>query len=96
MYVVVLKENKSDARIELYLLALSYFENSPLINQIFGHGIVESRQYFESMTSHGSIHCAYLQALTYYGILGVVFMLLFLISQIKSGIKIWRRNRYIS
>lgn len=95
VYKIILKENNLAGRGTLTGLAIQYFNEGTILEKLFGHGIADSRTFFETITGHGSIHNGYLQVLVYYGLCVFLSMVLFLISQCYSCIKIIRKDRYM-
>ena len=95
VFEIVMKGNEDAGRNELYQLAIDYFNDGTLIQKMFGHGINESRDFFEVSTDHGSVHNAYLQVLVYYGAVGLGVMILFLLSQLYANIMLMRKNRFM-
>ena len=92
---IVLKENNMAGREDLFNLAIEYFNEADLLGQIFGRGIEESRAYFVAHTDHGSVHNAYLQVLTYYGVAGLLFMIGFMASRFVAAFKLVKKDRFI-
>lgn len=91
---IVLKDNNLAGRDDLYDLAIDYFKEGNVWQKLFGRGIGASRKYFESETTHGSVHNAYLQVLVYYGIAGVVFMVGFLVNRFITAGELMKKNRF--
>lgn len=92
---IVLKNNNMAGRDELYELSVYYFKSGTVLQRLFGRGITESRAYFEFYTSHGSIHNAYLQVLIYYGVVGLAFMIGFVVSRLVAAIKLIKVSRFV-
>ena len=92
---IVLKENNDAGRGELYALAIRYFNDGTLWQQLFGRGIETSREYFVNSTDHGSIHNAYLQVLVYYGAVGFLFMIGFIFSRFVAAVKLINKDCFI-
>ena len=95
IYEIILKENNMAGRDDLYALAIRYFKEGTIWQRLFGRGISAPRAYFEMMLDHGSVHNGYLQVLLYYGIIGLGFMVYFLIHRFISVIKIIRKDRFV-
>ena len=95
IYEIILKENNMAGRDDLYALAIQYFREGSLWQRLFGRGILESREYFEMMTDHGSVHNGYLQVLIYYGLTGLGFMVCFLMSQLIVTAKLIKKDRFV-
>ena len=95
VYRVILKENNLAGRGELNAIAVDYFIEGTWFQKLFGHGVYESRTYFENMTTHGSVHNAYLQVLVYYGLIGSLSLTVFLISQFYACIREIKKDRFI-
>ena len=91
---IVLKENNLAGRDDLYKTAIEHFKNGKPIQKLFGRGIQASREYLESATSHESVHNAYLQVLLYFGILGLTFMISFIVCRAIAAIKLIKTNRF--
>ena len=60
---------------------------------MFGHGVIATRSIFSDELGYGSIHNAFLQILLYYGIVGLIFLMGFMVHEliaIGKFIKIYR------
>jgi O-antigen ligase len=95
VFEIVLKGNNMAGRDELNQRAMEYFRNGTIVEKLFGHGIAASRAFFEKTTGHGSVHNAYLQVLVYYGVVGLIFVVAFLVTQIITCVKEMKRNRFV-
>lgn len=95
LFNVVLKRNALGDRDILAVNAIEYFANGSVADILFGHGIYKSRVYFELEYGHGSVHNAYLQMLLYSGLVGFLFMLIFLLAQVYVSFRTIRRDRFI-
>lgn len=94
-FKIVLKDNNLAGRDELYELAIQYFNNADVWEQLFGRGITETRDYFTISTTHGSVHNAYLQVLLYYGVIGLIFMLCFILCRFFAAIKLIKKDKFL-
>lgn len=65
----------SAGRDSLYAYALEYYADYSPIEMLFGSGIERVRTDFETALDHGSVHCAYLQILLYFGAIGLIWLL---------------------
>lgn len=92
---IVLKENNSAGRDVLYELAVDFYKESDFVHQLFGSGIQAARSFFDVETSHGSVHNGYLQVLVYYGAVGLIFMIGFIISRLNASIKLIKKNKLV-
>ena len=90
---IVNKDGNLAGRDTLTEVSLSYFKNSSLFKQIFGNGITASRNYMERMTTHPSVHNAYLQVLLYFGYSGIVWFIGYLIAMIKGKFNLYKKNK---
>lgn len=93
--VLFKKQTGLGDRRELYRLALEVFEDSSLLEKLFGHGI-KIRTSFENILGHGSVHNAYLQVLLYFGLIGLTFLLGIFFSQLKANLRLYRYSRFYS
>lgn len=91
---IILKNNATAGRDVLYQLAVDYFREGTIAEKLFGHGITQSRRFFEDTTSHGSVHNAYLQILVYFGLSVVLVLVIFLATQMVANLKLIRRSRF--
>ncbi len=95
LFETVFKSGISNSRKKLMPLALSYFSEGDLLQKLFGHGISTTRAYFFTELDYASVHNGYLQVLIYYGIVGEVFLILFLCSQCIAALRIIKIDKYI-
>ncbi len=95
IYEIILKENNLAGRDYLYTGAVNMYKNGNLVQKLFGHGITNARQYFESTFDHGSVHNAYLQIILYYGLVGLMALIGFLASQLIICIRFIRKDRFM-
>ena len=95
VFEIVMKENDSADRDILYESALEFFNDSSSFEKMFGHGTIATEQFFKDETAHGSAHNAYLQILVSYGIVGLVVMIIFLLSQLYANIMLMKKNRFM-
>lgn len=95
LFETVFKSGISNSRKKLMPLALSYFSEGDLLQKLFGHGISTTRAYFFTELDYASVHNGYLQVLIYYGIVGEVFLILFLCSQCIAALRIIKMDKYI-
>lgn len=95
IYRIVLKENRVSGRDILAAGAVDYFWESTFFCQIFGSGFYATRTFFEMQYSHGSVHNAYLQVLLYYGIAGLLFLIVFLVTQLYTCWKFMKKERFL-
>jgi len=91
---IVLKNNHISDRTTLYSMAVQYFNNGTIWQKIFGRGITATRNYFSVYATNPSVHNAYLQVLLYNGIIGLAFMIIFLLNRLLSSIKLIRIDRF--
>ncbi len=91
---IVLKENNLAGRDDLYKIAIEYFKDGNLVQQLFGRGIQATREHLEAEAAHESAHNAYLQILLYYGIVGLTFMLGFLAMRVISALRLISKDRF--
>lgn len=94
-YSIVLKENHTGSRDVLLEGAFKYFSNGSIIEKIFGFGISETRFFFKNVYDHGSVHNTYVQILLYYGIVGLVCLIVFIWSQIVACVRLIKTNRLL-
>ena len=93
-YKIVLKENQSAGRDELFAYGIQYFENGSVFEKIFGHGVTEIQLHFEKHLSHESVHNAYLQTLLYFGLIGCFAMIFFILSQVVASVRFLKTDRF--
>lgn len=91
---IVFKGNVSGGRNLLYDTATKLFNEGSLKQKTFGYGIGYSRTYLEAITSHGSVHNAYLQVLLYFGAVGLLWLIGFLIVRIFNLLSICNQDHY--
>lgn len=91
---IVFKGNKSTSRNILFSTAIELFSKGNFINKTFGYGINYSRNYMESTAKYGSVHNAYLQVLLYFGIIGLSWLIIFLIVRAWHLLHTYKQNRY--
>ena len=90
---IVNKDGNLAGRDELTDVALKFFNNSSPLKQVFGNGITASRNYMQKMTTHPSVHNAYLQVLLYFGLSGIVWFVGYLISMVRTRIRLYKKNK---
>lgn len=95
LYETVFKSGISNSRQKLMPLALSYFKEGNWIQKLFGHGISSTRTYFFTQLDYSSVHNGYLQVLIYYGIVGEIFLILFLGSQCVAAFRMIKIDKYV-
>jgi len=66
-----------------------------VVEKVFGYGYAETRAHFVTSLDHGSVHNAYLQVLLYYGLVGCVSMVLFVLTQVITSIRFLRVDRFV-
>ena len=95
VYEIILKSNTDAGRNELTELAWKTFDDGSIFEKLWGHGISSMQDFFESKTTHASIHNAYLQILLYFGGIGLFVLLAFVASHIFSAIKIIKKEKFL-
>lgn len=95
IFDTVFKGNNSAGRDTLYSTAIEYFKNGNILETIWGHGFFTSRNDLTIITGHPKAHNAYLQVLIDYGVVGELFLIIFIIFQIYNCVKIIKKNRYL-
>lgn len=83
------------AREELYRFAIELFNEGTLLEKLFGYGY-QVRNTFEQVSTQGSVHNAYLQVLMYFGLVGLLFLCVLLLSHFKMCIKLYKVSRFYS
>ena len=83
----------SAGRDSLYAYALEYYADYSPIEMLFGSGIERVRADFETALDHGSVHCAYLQILLYFGAIGLIWLLFCLVAALILYCKLKKMNR---
>lgn len=68
-------EKGGSGRDYLYSYAFQYYSSYSPLEMLFGAGIEKVRTAFESTLNHGSVHCAYLQILLYFGAVGLIWLI---------------------
>lgn len=94
VYDIVLKRNNLAGRDGLFAAGIRYYQSGTFWEQIFGYGIQDTRKYFEYYLRHGSVHNAYLQILLYFGAVGLLYLLAFLLSQFWMSVKLLGRDHF--
>lgn len=92
---IVFKSNNAADRDKLYNIAFDYFESGSISEKIFGRGVIESNAFIEKETLHSSVHNAYLQILIYYGISGLVLLVMFLGVQMIECLKLLKKDSFM-
>ena len=92
---IVLKGNDAAGRDELYALARDYFDEGNIWQKLFGRGITNTEEYFRVQTRHSDVHNAYLQILLSYGLVGLGFMIGFLVNRLIAAIKLLKRDYFV-
>ena len=90
---IVWKGGNVRSRERLTEYALLMFKNGSMLQKMFGHGVIATRSIFSDELGYGSIHNAFLQILLYYGIVGLIFLMGFMVHEliaIGKFIKIYR------
>lgn len=95
IYRIVLKENMMSERDILAAGAIEYYRSSSLFRQIFGSGIYATKSFVATQYKHDSVHNAYLQVLLHYGVVGLLFMVMFLITQVYTCVRFLRQERFL-
>lgn len=91
---IVFKKNNLAGRGTLVNVAIDLFKQGSLIEKLFGYGIYYSREYVKLMTSHESVHNAYLQVLLQFGVVGLFWFVGALVKLIADAIKVMKYDRY--
>ena len=81
------------SRLDLYNYAIEYYSDFDFIRLLFGNGIEFTRSDFEAAFEYGSVHCAYLQVLLYFGFCGLLWLVLFLLFSLVRYTKL-RKNSH--
>ena len=92
---IVFKNDNMAGRDVLFERGLQYYQSGSIVEKIFGFGISETYQYFDKHYDHGSVHNGYLQILLYYGAVGMLSLLGFLLCQVVGSIKLLRKDRMV-
>lgn len=92
---VVFKNNLIGSRENLYHLAIEMLKNANLKERILGYGIYQTRSIFETHTRYGSVHNAYLQIMLYYGLIGILWLIIMIFKQLSIISRVRKRNNYI-
>jgi O-antigen ligase len=90
---IVGKGGNSAGRDKLYDLAIRLFRESGTFHKLFGNGIVLSQEYFEAATTHSNVHNAYLHVLVCFGIVGLAWMVGFLLKLLIGYWRFYLRNK---
>ena len=90
-------KEEGDYGVRSYLIevALDMFREGTTAQKIFGQGY-GVREAFERYSDHGSVHNAYLQVLLYFGVIGVVFLLITILCQLKANIRLYQESGFYS
>ena len=92
---VVFKNDNMAGRDVLFEKGLLFYQDGSVSEKIFGFGVSEVTQHFEKHYDHSNVHNGYLQILLYYGSVGILFLLGFLLCQVIGSIKLIRRDRTV-
>ena len=95
LYNIILKGNNTGGRDILLQGAFLYFSEGSIIEKLFGFGISATRTFFSDTYDHGSVHNGYVQVLLYYGIFGLVCLIVFIGSQIVAYMRLIKKNRLL-
>lgn len=95
IFRILMKENNPAGRDDLAELALQVFQEAPILGKLFGSGLSIIQHTFVAEAGHRSVHNAYLQILLYFGISGLVILVLFLLSHLISCIKLTAKHRFL-
>lgn len=87
VFETIWKSGISNSRERLYASAVDYYRSGTMVEKIFGKGIGETRNFFKEVDGFASIHNGYLQILIYYGWIGISWIVVMTIAQIKKIIK---------
>ena len=90
---IVAKGGDTAGRDKLFELAISLFRESDTVHKLFGNGIVLSKEYFETATTHSNVHNAYLHVLVCFGIVGLAWMVGFLLKLLIGYWLFYLRNK---
>lgn len=92
---VVFKNNNLADRDVLLQQGVLYIQNGTGMEKLFGFGIYEPRLYFSTHFEHPNLHNAYLQVLMYFGYIGCISLVVFMLSQVIANIKLIRKDQKI-
>lgn len=95
VFKIVLKENNLSGRDELAELAMEKFKEANWDQKLFGYGDANIRQIMGSELGHSSTHNAYLQILLGYGLIPLIAMVVFLVCNFISCIKLCKYNQFV-
>ena len=91
----VLKENNLAGRDDLADLAMSAFKQGTLWDQIWGRGATATSFLLREELNRISVHNAYLQILLCFGVMGLLALLVFIMTQLWSNLKLIKKNRFL-
>ena len=94
IYTIVFKENNDAGRLDLINIAINKFNSSSFFIKVFGNGYSSTYSFLKQVTSHGSVHNAYLQVLLTNGIIGLFLLLFLLINNIIQALKMIKTDRF--
>lgn len=87
IFETVWKSGISNSRERLYASAVDYYNSGTIVEKTLGRGVGETRRFFKEADGYASIHNGYLQSLIYYGWIGISWIVVMAIVQIKKIIK---------
>lgn len=93
IFETVWKSGISNSRELLYATAITTYEDLPFCNQIFGLGVGMTRAYFLEAAGYGSTHNGYIQVLFYYGWVGIFWLVMLGLSQVRIIMMCFHYNR---
>lgn len=96
LFKIVWKSGLTNSRDALTQQASAFFASGDIWNKLFGHGVVETRNYFKDSVGYASVHNGYLQVMLYFGISGLLFMVGFLIRTLFDCLCFFRTNRDVA
>ena len=94
VFRIVLKENHMADRDNLLAAGIRFYQSGTLLDKIFGYGLHDTKTYFAYYLYHESVHNAYLQILLHYGVVGLLYLLAFLLSQIWTSVGMIQTDRF--
>lgn len=92
---IVLKDNNLAGRDDLTGYALELFKDGTLGQKLFGYGDTRVRELMMLKEGHSSVHNGYLQILLSFGLLPLVFLVVFLIYNLIYCIGLCKYNKFL-
>lgn len=95
VFEILMKENNLAGRDELSEYAIQLFRKAEPFEKLFGQGVTRMQYLFATELGHASVHNGYLQIMLYFGVVGLAFMICFLLTRLIASIKAIKKHKFI-